>query len=89
MSEVLFSVLAAFAVELAKSAGHETGIKVVASLGPYLSEEQAGKAWHALVEACRRVQQLQARLPLPPEEWPLSPAFQIGNPDVPPDPGPM
>lgn len=52
MPAILLAALAGFVVELAKSAGHEAGIQVVAKWGPYLTAEEAGKVWVALLAKC-------------------------------------
>ena len=54
MTDLLTAALAAFVVELAKSAGHETGIRILAALGPHLTAEQVGRAWTSLVAAAQR-----------------------------------
>lgn len=54
MGELITAALAALVVELAKSAGHEAGIRLVAAIGPHLSAEQVTTAWHAMVEACEK-----------------------------------
>jgi hypothetical protein len=91
MSEILFAALAAFVVEAARSSGRETGVKIVAALGPYLTAEQAGHAWEALVKACREAskEMEQHGVGVMPEEWVATWAVPTANPVTPPDPGPM
>jgi hypothetical protein len=54
VTPLLAAALAAFVVELAKSAGHDTGIRLVAALGPHLTPETAARLWSALVAACQK-----------------------------------
>ena len=54
MDKFLVSLVAGLLVEMAKSAGHEAGIRAVAALGPHLSAEMAGKVWTSVVERARR-----------------------------------
>ena len=85
MTDLLTAALAAFVVELAKSAGHETGIRILAALGPHLTAEQVGRAWTALVAAAQRAvggeQQALADFFASPE-WsqPNGPPLDPGDP---------
>ena len=84
MSAFLSAAFAAFVVELAKSSGHEIGVRIVAALGPHLTPEAAGRMWAALVAACQEaVKGNDQALPIfwgAPEwgghypEWPVSQA---------------
>ena len=78
MTDLLTAALAAFVVELAKSAGHETGIRVLAALGPHLTAEQVGRAWTSLVAAAQRAT-AGDRAPL--EAWAIEVAGE-GYPDA-------
>jgi hypothetical protein len=53
MTPFLLGLAANFLVELAKSAGHDTGIKVVAAIGPHLSGVAVGALWESIVKRCQ------------------------------------
>jgi hypothetical protein len=53
VNSFIASLIAGLLVEMAKSAGHEAGIRAVAALGPYLSAEQVGRLWIEVVGYAR------------------------------------
>jgi hypothetical protein len=78
---IIVAAIAGLVVELCKSLGHEAGIQIVAKWGPHLTAEEAGKVWHALVEACQKhvAAQPGGTVPVPePDSWPDTSTASLG-----------
>lgn len=96
---LLAAMASRFALEAAASAGHETGIKVVANLFPHFTDKQVLIVYHAMLkEAQRFAATLHNGATSPSFEevvgslvMPLNPdgSIPVSNPVTPPPPEPM
>ena len=71
MMPVLAELLAAFALELAKAAGHETGIELVAAAGKLIPPHVAAEVWAALVKHAEAIVAQSTKHPEVAEIWPV------------------